>query len=264
VEEYGIKLGTALLTMVEPHRGHEVEYNRWYERDHFYAGCMVGAWQFAGRRFVCPRPYKDLRWPREANPITPDPMVGSYIAVYWVLAGHHDEWNAWAVDQVNWLHANGRMFPERDHIHTLLYQYEWSERTSTNGPSAELALDHHYPGMVMTVGEAAEGVDRAEVAAWYREEHLPPVLAEGAVDLVLGFSPLPLLGNAPSDVPRTEGNDRRFTLLWFLNRDPLAVWPSTFADHGAELAKSGLALPVWASPFIPTVVGTDTYTDQLW
>ena len=37
-----IALGSALFTLVEPHTGHEVAYNRWYERDHFYAGCMNG------------------------------------------------------------------------------------------------------------------------------------------------------------------------------------------------------------------------------
>ena len=37
-----IKLGSMLFTLVEPRRGHEVAYNRWYERDHFYAGCMIG------------------------------------------------------------------------------------------------------------------------------------------------------------------------------------------------------------------------------
>ena len=47
-----IKLGSMLFTLVEPHRGHEVAYNRWYERDHFYAGCMIGPYQFAGKRFV--------------------------------------------------------------------------------------------------------------------------------------------------------------------------------------------------------------------
>ena len=47
-----VKLGSMLFTVVEPHRGHEVAYNRWYERDHFYAGCMVGPYNFAGRRFV--------------------------------------------------------------------------------------------------------------------------------------------------------------------------------------------------------------------
>ena len=47
-----VALGGSLITLVEPRPGHEVEYNRWYERDHFYAGCMVGAHCFAGARFV--------------------------------------------------------------------------------------------------------------------------------------------------------------------------------------------------------------------
>ena len=45
-----IALGSALFTLVDPHEGHEVAYNRWYERDHFYAGCMNGPFFFAGRR----------------------------------------------------------------------------------------------------------------------------------------------------------------------------------------------------------------------
>ena len=32
----------------------------------------------------------------------------------------------------------------------------------------------------------------------------------------------------------------------------------------AEVAGSGLGRVLWASPFIGTVPGTDTYTDQLW
>jgi hypothetical protein len=36
--------------MVDPHRGHGVAYNRWYERDHFYAVAWSG-WLFAGRRW---------------------------------------------------------------------------------------------------------------------------------------------------------------------------------------------------------------------
>ena len=57
-----VRLGSMLFTLVEPHRGFEVAYNRWYERDHFYAGCMVGPWLFAGRRFVATRALKDLRF----------------------------------------------------------------------------------------------------------------------------------------------------------------------------------------------------------
>ena len=55
--------GTVLFTLVEPHKGHEVAYNRWYERDHFYAGCMIGRGWFAGQRWISPRRLKDLRFP---------------------------------------------------------------------------------------------------------------------------------------------------------------------------------------------------------
>ena len=126
-----IRIGTLLYTLVEPHRGHQVAYNRWYERDHFYAGCMIGAYNFAGGRFVSTAPLKELRYPTaggQIEPLVPDPQIGSYLALYYVLAGHHDEWSRWAVDQVNLLHASGRMFTERDHIHTCLYRFEWEYR----------------------------------------------------------------------------------------------------------------------------------------
>ena len=50
-----VRIGGALITMVEPHVGHEHAYNRWYEDDHFYSGAMHGPWTFAGRRWVAPR-----------------------------------------------------------------------------------------------------------------------------------------------------------------------------------------------------------------
>ena len=35
---YAPAIGAALITMVEPHVGHERAYNRWYEDDHYNAG----------------------------------------------------------------------------------------------------------------------------------------------------------------------------------------------------------------------------------
>lgn len=52
---YGVHPGHALITMVEPHPGHEYAYNRWYEDDHYYAGAMAMPWMFAGRRWVATR-----------------------------------------------------------------------------------------------------------------------------------------------------------------------------------------------------------------
>ena len=52
VGPYAPMIGSALITMVEPHVGHERGYNRWYEDDHFNAGAMAMPWMFAGRRWV--------------------------------------------------------------------------------------------------------------------------------------------------------------------------------------------------------------------
>ncbi len=264
-----IRIGTMLYTLVEPHRGRQVAYNRWYERDHFYAGCQIGAYNFAGARFVATAPLKELRLPLAGGdgtpePLVPDPQVGSYLGLYYVLDGHHDEWNRWAVDQVNTLHAAGRMFEERDHIHTGLYHFEWEHRRDEDGVPAELTLDHRFPGLVSVFVEPSEGVGPEELGAWYRDEYLPTVLPGSPVATVLGFSPLPLLADAPGDVPRSESADRRLLLLFFVDDQPAATWEWVFAPQGARLAASGLGQIIWASPFIGTVPGTDTYTDQLW
>src|SRR3712207_316143 len=164
-----------LFTLVEPHRGHEVAYNRWYERDHFYAGCMVGAYNFAGRRWVAPRRYKDLRYVADDSAIATDPLRGSYLALYWVLAGHHQEWNRWAYRELKQLHVDGRMFPHRDHVHTLLYTRDDVQYRDDDPVPAALALDHPFQGLTVVAGEASG--DRAELDAWFAEQPLPSTAA---------------------------------------------------------------------------------------
>ena len=87
MNDYPVRAGSMLYTLVDPSRGHEVAYNRWYERDHFYAGCLVGPWLFAGKRWVATRELKDLRFPEDSNVCTPVDR-GSYLATYWV---HEDD-----------------------------------------------------------------------------------------------------------------------------------------------------------------------------
>ena len=132
--ERQIRLGSLLFTMVEPRPGFEVAYNRWYERDHFYSGCMIGAYTLAGQRYVATRDCKALRLGSGSI----DLAKGSYLALYWILDGHHAEWDAWAVKQVNDLHAAGRMFKERDHID--------ADRTGAGPPVCRSCRVHHRPG----------------------------------------------------------------------------------------------------------------------
>src|SRR5262249_56051780 len=86
---YEVGLGGALITMVEPHPGHERAYNRWYEDDHFYAGATVGPWMFAARRWVATRDLQLMRYPTD-SPVAQPVTIGAYTSVYWTIARHHD------------------------------------------------------------------------------------------------------------------------------------------------------------------------------
>jgi hypothetical protein len=257
-----VKVGSMLFTLVEPHRGHEVAYNRWYERDHFYAGCMIGPWQFSGKRFVATADLKELRDP-DPSAITGEPSRGSYVALYWVLQGHHEDWNLWAVDQVRALHKAGRMFDERDHVHTLLYKYRFEVGRDPDPVPVELALDHPYKGLVAMWVDAGETTDREELIPRLRDDLLPEAVAGTPAGLVTGWEPLPLQVDVPG-VARSESLERRVLLLWFLDESPQNCFAATFPKVRERLESSGLARVLAAVPFIPTIPGTDTYTDRLW
>jgi hypothetical protein len=165
---------------------------------------------------------------------------------------------------VNALHAAGRMFEERDHVHTLLYHYCWEQRRDPDGVPVELALDHPYRGFVTTFIERSDAVTNEELWDWLRTEHLPGLLPGTDADLVAAFTPVALEVDAPGDVPREAASDTRTVLLWFLNTPPEAAWEPVFVTHRERLEAAGMGTVIAALPFIPTIPGTDTYTDKLW
>lgn len=263
MQDYGVKLGSMLMTVVDPNRGHEVAYNRWYERDHFYAGCLVGPWLFAGRRWVAPRALKQLRFPATPLVAGPSPSAGSYVATYWIHADKFDEHRKWANDQVFWLYKNGRGFTERKHVHTLMYHLDWTHYRDADPVPIELAFDHGYKGMVTVALLREPGVEQARLDAWLREETLPAVMKDTPLSTCATWSPVPQNPNAPMDIPLVQHVDRLDVQMWLLDDDPLTCW-TRFEDYGRTVEASGLAKVAWASPWLPTVVGTDRYTDQLW
>lgn len=257
-----IEVGAALFTLVEPHRGHEVAYHRWYERDHFYAGCLIGPLWFAGRRWVATRPLKELRYPATTR-FLPDISKGSYLATYWILKGHEQDAITWGTTQVNWLHPAGRMFEHRDHVHTLMYVNRWSLSRDDDGVPAALALDHPFGGLVAVMVDRHEGTDPRELSAWLRESCLPGAMAGTPWALTCALTPIPLPEGAPVFQPENPGLERRMLLMCFVDTDPRDCW-ETFAGLGETVGEGGLAEVSYVAPFIPTIPGTDTYTDQLW
>ena len=258
-----VALGSLLVSLLDPTPGHEVEFHRWYERDHFYAGCMIGPWFFAGRRFVATRALKDLRYPAQGGAL-PDVRLGSYLALYYLLAGHHAEAERWAVAQVNRLIASGRMLPSRRAVHAGFYRYRWGAFRDPDGVPAELALDHPYAGLALLMLERAAGVDAAALERWYREAYLPGSLPGSPAAMRLAFEPLPLPDGAPANVPRPQGLERRALHLVFLEADPRESWRALFEPESERLRQSGLGRVAWAAPFVPTIPGSDCYADELW
>ncbi len=253
-----IVLGSSLFTLVEPHRGHEVAYNRWYERDHMLAGCMVGPWLYAGRRWVATREEKALR-----SGSAPDLFgagdPGTYLAVYFVIEGKHEEHFEWGLRQVQWLHQNGRMFAERDHVHTLLYRFGWAAARDADGVPKELALDHPYAALVTTFVERADGVDGPDLLPWF-EAHAADSTGIGQTLL---FEPIPLPESAPVTQLGMGDLSRRSLVLRFADVPPAEAAAQARAVDDA-LAGDGLGTVLWSSPFRPTIPGTDTSPDQLW
>jgi hypothetical protein len=262
IEHDNIDVGAALFTLVEPHRGQEVAYNRWYERDHFYAGCLIGPMWFAGRRWVATRPLKDLRFPT-GGPFLEDISQGSYLATYWILRGHEQDAISWGTTQVNWLHPAGRMFDARDHVHTLMYVNRWATSRDDDGVPPPLALDHPFGGLVAVMVDRHEDTAPKAFSAWLREVCLPPVMADTPWALTCALTPIPLPENAPVFQPENPGVERRMLLMCFTDTDPRECWDS-FEALADAVRDGGLGEVSYAAPFIPTIPGTDTYTDQLW
>ena len=261
MRDYGVKVGSMLFTIVDPHQGHEVEYNRWYERDHFYAGCLIGPWLFAGSRWVATKPLKDLRYPEPSTLAKPSVRAGSYLAFYWIHADHHEEHHSWASPQARWLYQNNRGFNERTHVHTLLYTLDWVRHRDADPVPLELSPDHRFAGLATVAIERKEGVEQARLDEWF-EKYLPGFLAGSPIASCSTWSPIPQ-GEGPMPIPRVERTHLLDLQLYFLDEPAARSWPK-FVELGKAIEASDLGRVVFASPWLPTVPGTDKYTDQLW
>ena len=265
-DHYPVQVGSMLVTMVEPHKGYEKAFNRWYERDHFYGGCMEGADTLAGARFVATRDLKNLRWPEKTT--VADPFnAGSYITIYWVQAGRHEKWTAWSAPQGRWLYENGRGFPERTHAHTALYSLVGADYRDADPVPVTLALDRRYAGLVVMWFDGLNGRVPAQSLAELRAKILPETLAGSKLEICATLAPiLPPKGSPPPNAPMTlgtgPGDETRFCQMFFLDDHPGDTLPRLKA-YGDKVREAGIADLQLAAPFIKTVVGTDKYVDEL-
>ncbi len=256
-----IRVGSMLWVFTDPHRGHEFAYNRWYERDHYYAGCMIGANTVAGSRWVATYRHKTARIPDTLSmPFPRD--AGSYACLYFVLDGHHDEWDAWAAPQMHALYAEDRGFQARTHYNTGFWRHAWRAYRDPDPVPLELALDHRYAGMVALFVEPSEEASDEDLDRWFDAE-LPAWLDGSPVASVSCWSHVPLSDKKPDFIAADPAEARRRLHIHFVEGDPLDSW-ERHRELAERLAGSGAGRVAFGAPFVATDVGTDRFIDELW
>jgi hypothetical protein len=258
-----VRLGNILVSLLDPERGREAEFHRWYERDHFYSGCMAGPNFFAGRRFVATRALKNERLP-EHDSLLEDVRDGSYLALYWILAGHEEESVRWAVDRVQSLIAHDRMMAGRRPVHAGFYNWCFTTERDADGVPLELCLDHPFEGVGLSMLRAPSEAARAELLEALESRLLPTSLAGSAISLCAALTPTPLPDDAPSYVERPGDLDRRVLLVSFYSGSPIGTMREWTRGLVEAVEREGLGSLELAAPFIPTIAGTDRYADELW
>ena len=265
LNDYPMKVGSMLLTMVDPNPGFESAYNRWYERDHFYAGCMVAPHQMSGSRWVAPRRLKDLRWPEGDTAVANPTDSGSYVAIYWVEGGHHEDWNDWSTERVTWLYTNNRGFPERKHTHTNLFDFIGASNRDADGVPVDVALDSAYDGIFTVFFDAREGQSAKSVHRELEKSGVYAQLMNGSdIEIVSSWQPVATpAADQPMDLGTPAGGPERLVQVIFVRGDVTKSLERmrTYTD---AVAAAGLADVHLVAPFFRTVVGTDTYVDELW
>jgi hypothetical protein len=258
-----ITLGGVLLTLLEPAPGTAREFNRWYEGDHFYAGCMMGKNFFSARRWLATAELKQLRFPNP-SPLASELSQGSFLAVYWLLAEDLDESIQWSINQVLALNAQGRMQPPRQNVSTGFYDYRWGCLRDPDGVSAELALEHPFAGISMSLIDLPEDSEESVF------DDVCQQLVSGQMKgtdwaLSLCLKPRPMPERVPDYVPRTDPNilSRRRLLLNFFDSCPDQGWQQAALRLAAALASEVRSTTVFSAPFRPTIPGTDCYIDEL-
>ena len=263
-------LGGALITWVEPMPEHVVGYNRWYEDDHMITGAMVMPWMFSCRRFVAPRFIQHLRAPANSKVAVPL-EAGKYIGLYWVNSGRIEDHLQWSLGANHRLHAEGRgsyrgrgndPLEERRHIHTAFHDYRGATYRDPQVPRDVHTLVQPHAGLVVELIDTRGAEQREMLHRWLIDEFLASTV-QGSVSVALRFDPRPFPPDKLAHVKDQENVEGRCVVLYFLDADPRECWDGHFRANPERIAASGLGEIAVQAAFVPTIHGTDTYTDQL-
>jgi hypothetical protein len=250
-----VSIGSVVFALIDPTPGHELEFNHWYERDHYYTAGLAAPGVFSAGRYIAPRWCKALRRPTDDGRAD-DRGAGSHLALYFVMDGHDSDRVVWATEQVAAAAEEDRLFTEREHRHTWSYSVAWSWVDPDAGVPPALVLDRRYGGATVAFVDLAEGVGAGDLQA--AEADSGELVDSVGVVLAL----LPSYEVMPSTWLGEIDPETRITLVYFHDGDVAAGWEAS-RGRIARLERDGLCSVVWASPFVVNVFGTDLHADEL-
>lgn len=260
------RVGGTYIGITETVAGHEREFNRWYEDDHFYSGAMAGPWVLAGRRWVATHALRQTWIPEDSPIISPDGQ-GCYFKAYWFAEGHEDDAELWMNEAFEDLQTPDR-FPTMRFGAAATPRVQRLSRYSSfqrhlftcsrdGGPMGAVhALDYPFAGLALDVvrldGEPADLVAALEPAV---QAELGPARSPIAVCFERSSNQW-----LPSAAPQHDGE---LIVLWFFEDAPGDEGYSVrLADFHRAIRTAGARLALSAS-FVPTLPGTDAYVDEL-
>jgi hypothetical protein len=258
----GIELGHAIFGLVQPHPGHELAWNRYYERDHLIAAGTCAPWTIAVQRWLATGRHRAARYPRE-NPIAKPFDKGQFSAAIWIQKDRFVEQQTWVAEQMKVLGEHGRTFEQRDVLTTLGYDYLGGAFRDADGVPPELALDRRYPGLVLAWlqrhPERSLEAFRDDLVG----EVLPNLLESSPIAMALCFTPLPKADWWPKAAPDAPGVGEWVLVASFVECDPLEIWDDRFARLGELVEAGGLGRTIFVAPFVAIVPGEDPKIEDL-
>ena len=162
------------------------------------------------------------------------------------------------------LHAHDRMFSLRKPVHAGFSASSFNASHDPDGVPIEIALEHPYAGVGLTMFEASESAGRDKLGAALQGGMLRESLSRSGPSLCLATEPLPIGDDMPAYVERPKGLERRILLFTFYPEDPDKAMPAWTRALGDRIEKAGLGRLLFSAPFIPTIPGTDRYADEIW
>ena len=183
------ELGAGIIALHDPHRGHEHDFNRWYEADHMLGAGTMAPWTIAGARWVAPRALRDLRYPAD-GPFGPSDR-GAYLMLFWIQAGRLADQQAWVFDEMQKIAEQDRNFAQRDAVTATTYDFVRSVERDVDGVPVVLALLRHYPGVVLVAVERAADTSLDALGDWLMDDYFAARMAGTPLAMAVAFTPRP-------------------------------------------------------------------------